>query len=174
MAGGGIPSSFKQAAKISKCLRKQAMSVGSGRDCSSLTLVLTGRGSLWSDSGYSGRSAVYLKIVMGNSLLCRWVIVVMITGMMEGTTWVGWLVGRTGRGALGLTCPREVGRRAMENLRVSSSLCDSECAVAGPEDRLLMQGCALYLCLMRRKLQTGGFRNSGRVLGIGVGLGKGL
>lgn len=57
---------------------------------------------------------------------------------------------------------------------VSSSLCDSECAVAGPEDRLLMQGCALYLCLMRRKLQKGGFRNSGRVLGIGVGLGKGL
>lgn len=46
MAGGGISSSFKQAAKISKCLRKQAMSVDSGRDCGSLTLVLTGRGLL--------------------------------------------------------------------------------------------------------------------------------
>lgn len=35
---------------------------------------------------------------------------------------------------------------------------DSECAVAGPEDRLLIQGCALYLCLMWRKLQKGGLQ----------------
>lgn len=89
MAGGGVPSSFTQAAKISKCLRKQAVSVGSGRDCGSLTSVPAGRGPLWSNSGYSGHSAVYLKIVMGNSLLCRWVLVAMITGMMEGTAWVG-------------------------------------------------------------------------------------
>ena len=46
--------------------------------------------------------------------------------------------------------------------------------MTGPEDRLLMQGCALYLWLMWRKLQKGGSRNSGRALGMGVGLGKGL
>lgn len=83
-------------------------------------------------------------------------------------------MGRTGRGALGLTCPREVGRRPVENHRGNSPHCDSECTMTGPEDRLLMQGCALYLCLMWRKLQKGGFRNSGRALGMGAGLGKGL
>ena len=42
---------------------------------------------------------------MGSSLLCRWVIVAMTAGMMEGAAWVGWLVGRTRKGALGLNIP---------------------------------------------------------------------